>query len=76
MDSEQEGCRIMKPYALTENRPLGINELSSEPKSSFEEAEQEQHQEIAYPRELSKQGLLLSVGISAAVVTLLLIVIV
>ncbi|MGD8407764.1 MAG: hypothetical protein PVG50_00300 [Thiohalophilus sp.] len=68
----------MKPYALTENRPLGINELSSEPKSSFEEAEQEQeqHQEIAYPRELSKQGLLLSVGISAAVVTLLLIVIV
>ena len=60
----------MKPYALTEDRPLRINEFYSDSKPSLDD-EPEEHQEIAYPRELSKRGLLVSVGITAAVVALL-----
>ena len=61
----------MKPYALTENRPLRINESYSE--QSPNDAEQEEHQEIPYPRELSKPGLLVSLGITMVVVGLLIV---
>lgn len=72
MDSKHEGCCIMKPCALTENRPPMIDEDRSD-RVPHTDPEQDETPEARYPRELNKRGLLVSLVVSAAVVGLLVI---
>lgn len=64
----------MKPDAFTESRPWMIDEDHPDPSLDVD-VEQEAEREVSYPRELNKQGLLVSLGVSLGVVALLVIVI-
>lgn len=63
----------MKPYTFTDNRSLMINEKQTDQPQESAETEQDEAFEANYPRELNKRGLLVSLGISVALVGVLII---
>lgn len=63
----------MKPYTFTDNRPLMINEDHADQSQQPADTEQDDAFETNYPRDLNKRGLLLSLGISVAVIGFLIV---
>lgn len=63
----------MKPYTFTDNRPLMLNEEQADHAQQPADTGRDEAIEANYPRELNKRGLLVSLGISVAVVALLIV---